>query len=65
MCIRDSGTTVQLPGTADTGQKMAEMVLASTINIPPLIYANQGGVVGVYVSRDIDFSSVYRLEAHQ
>lgn len=59
------GTTVQLPGTADTGQKMAEMVLASTINIPPLIYANQGGVVGVYVSRDIDFSSVYRLEARQ
>lgn len=60
-----AGTTVQLPGTADTSQKMAEMVLASTINIPPLIYANQGGVVGVYVSRDIDFSSVYRLEARQ
>ena len=32
-----------------------------TINIPPLIYQNQGGIVGIYVARDVDFSSVYEL----
>ena len=37
-------------------------MLDSTINIPPLIYQNQGGIVGIYVARDVDFSSVYGLE---
>ncbi len=36
-------------------------MLDSTINIPPLIYQNQGGIVGIYVARDVDFSSVYEL----
>ena len=40
----------------------AEKVLDSTINIPPLIYQNQGGIVGIYVARDVDFSSVYELK---
>jgi type IV secretion system protein VirB10 len=38
-------------------------ILDSTINIPPLIYQNQGAVVGIYVARDVDFSSVYELKA--
>jgi type IV secretion system protein VirB10 len=38
-------------------------VLDSTINIPPLIYQNQGAIVGIYVARDVDFSSVYELKA--
>jgi type IV secretion system protein VirB10 len=42
--------------------KLAEKVLDSTINIPPLIYQNQGGIVGIYVARDVDFSSVYELK---
>jgi type IV secretion system protein VirB10 len=37
-------------------------VLEATINIPPLLYQNQGSVVGVYVARDVDFSKVYALE---
>jgi len=55
------GDTIVLPSTTANGSKLAEKVLDSTINIPPLIYQNQGGIVGIYVARDIDFSSVYAL----
>ena len=53
--------TVVLPSTTANTNKLAEKVLESTINIPPLIYQNQGGIVGVVVAHDIDFSSVYAL----
>ncbi|KQY88256.1 type IV secretion system protein VirB10 [Pelomonas sp. Root1444] len=53
--------TVVLPSTTTNTSKLAEKVLDSTINIPPLIYQNQGGIVGIYVARDLDFSSVYDL----
>jgi type IV secretion system protein VirB10 len=56
------GTTVVLPSTAGNTSKLAEKVLDSTINIPPLIYQNQGGIVGIYVARDVDFWSVYALQ---
>jgi type IV secretion system protein VirB10 len=55
--------TIVLPGTAATTSRLAEKVLDSTINIPPLVTVHQGSVVAVYVSRDLDFSGVYRLEA--
>lgn len=55
------GSTVVLQSTTTNSDKLAEKVLDSTINIPPLIYQNQGGVVGIYVARDVDFSSVYEL----
>lgn len=55
------GSTVVLSNTSGTGSKLAEKILESTINIPPLIYSNQGSVVGVYVARDVDFSKVYGL----
>ena len=54
--------TVVLPSTTANTSKIAEKVLDSTINIPPLIYQNQGGIVGIYVARDVDFSSVYELK---
>ncbi len=53
--------TVLLPSTTANTNKLAEKVLDSTINIPPLIYQNQGGIVGIVVAHDIDFSSVYAL----
>ena len=53
--------TIVLPSTTASTSKLAEKVLDSTINIPPLIYQNQGGIVGIYVARDVDFSSVYEL----
>jgi type IV secretion system protein VirB10 len=58
-----SGGTVVLPNTMATGSRLAEKVLESTINIPPLITTHQGSVVSVYVSRDLDFAGVYRLVA--
>ena len=54
--------TIVLPSTTENTSKLAEKVLDSTINIPPLIYQNQGGIVGIYVARDVDFSSVYALQ---
>ena len=57
------GGTVVLPSTVSQTSKLAEKILESTINIPPLIYQNQGGIVGIYVARDVDFSSVYELKA--
>jgi type IV secretion system protein VirB10 len=55
--------TVILPSTTSNTSKLAEKVLDSTINIPPLIYQNQGGIVGIYIARDVDFSTVYDLKA--
>jgi type IV secretion system protein VirB10 len=54
--------TIVLPSTTANTSKLAEKVLESTISIPPLIYQNQGGIVGIYVARDVDFSSVYELQ---
>ncbi|KQV46977.1 type IV secretion system protein VirB10 [Pelomonas sp. Root1217] len=57
----DQGDTIVLPSTTANTSKLAEKVLDSTINIPPLVYRNQGGIVAIYVARDVDFSSVYDL----
>jgi type IV secretion system protein VirB10 len=59
---RGNGDTIVLPSTTSNTSKLAEKVLESTINIPPLIYQNQGGIVGIHVARDVDFSSVYELQ---
>ena len=59
----NGSNTLLLPTTTDNSSKLAEKVLDSTINIPPLIYQNQGGIVGIYVARDVDFSAVYQLKA--
>lgn len=59
---KGQANTVVLPSTTANTSKLAEKVLDSTINIPPLIYQNQGGIVGIYVARDVDFSSVYELK---
>lgn len=58
---QSQGSTVVLSSTTSSTSKLAEKVLDSTINIPPLIYRNQGGIVAIHVARDVDFSSVYEL----
>ena len=57
-----SGNTFVFPATTANASKLAEKVLDSTINIPPLIYRNQGGIVGIVVAHDVDFSGVYQLQ---
>lgn len=49
--------------TSDAAQNMATEALKSTINIPPTLYKNQGEQVGIYIARDLDFSSVYDVAA--
>jgi type IV secretion system protein VirB10 len=49
--------------TGDAAQEMAAEALRNTINIPPTLYKNQGEQVGIYVARDLDFSSVYDVAA--
>jgi len=50
-----TGNTIVLPSTTSSTSKLAEKVLDQ----------NQGGIVGIYVARDVDFSSVYELKAVQ
>ncbi len=49
--------------SATTGNRMAELVLQSTINIKPTLYKNQGDRATIVVARDLDFGSVYALHA--
>lgn len=48
--------------TGDATTDMASIALQNTINIPPTLYKNQGDQVGIYIARDLDFSSVYDVE---
>ena len=48
--------------TSDTSQNIAEKVLDQYINLPPIIYIEEGKTIQIYVQQDIDFSSVYRLK---
>ncbi|WP_281661158.1 type IV secretion system protein VirB10 [Microvirgula aerodenitrificans] len=60
----NSGSNGQfnLNSTGDAAQNMATEALKNTINIPPTLYKNQGEQVGIYVARDLDFSSVYDVK---
>lgn len=49
--------------SAATGNRMAERILESTINIKPTLYKNQGDRAMIFVARDLDFSGVYVLHA--
>ncbi len=60
-----SGNYDYTQNTRQNTQEMATKVLEEFIKIEPTLYKNQGDLVGVYVNRDIDFSSVYRLKVKQ
>ncbi len=53
--------TYAFQDTMDTGNRMSEKVLDSTINLKPVMYANQGETLAIFVARDLDFESVYKL----
>lgn len=54
---------INFSSTGDAAQNMAAEALRNTINIPPTLYKNQGEQVGIYIARDLDFSSVYDVAA--
>ncbi|WP_434776858.1 type IV secretion system protein VirB10 [Neisseria sp. Ec49-e6-T10] len=45
----------------DAAEEMATEALKNSINIPPTGYVNQGSLINVMVSRDVDFSKVYEV----
>jgi type IV secretion system protein VirB10 len=51
--------TINLSSTGGATQNAATEALRNSINIPPTLYKNQGEQVGIYIARDLDFSSVY------
>lgn len=59
-----NGTTViDLGGSSSNGAgDVASKIIEQTSNIPPSIVKHQGDKVTIYVARDVDFSSVYRLK---
>ena len=59
----ENNNTIVLSSTSQQAQRLPEKILDSTINIPPILTQNQGGLVGIYVARDVDFSTVYALRA--
>lgn len=58
-----SGNTFNLGSTGSSASSVVQTVLNNSLNIPPTLYRNQGGRIGIYVARDLDFSTVYRLKA--
>lgn len=58
----NSGNVVY-SNTKDSSDEIVKEILKSTSNIPPTIYKNQGEPVGIYLARDLNFSTVYRLRS--
>ncbi|OCG40856.1 type IV secretion system protein VirB10 [Gilliamella sp. Bif1-4] len=50
-----------LENTQENSEELAKTVLEQMGDIKPTLYKNQGDKVGIFVARDIDFSSVYSL----
>ncbi|MBM3552262.1 MAG: TrbI/VirB10 family protein [Alphaproteobacteria bacterium] len=52
---------IQINNSTGAANNAAAIVVDRSINIPPTLTKNQGELVNVFVARDLDFSSVYRL----
>ncbi|ARO34369.1 type IV secretion system protein VirB10 (plasmid) [Rhizobium sp. NXC14] len=57
--LQDSDVEAQ--NTTSAGQQAAAIAVEQSINIPPTLMKHQGELVSIFVARDLDFSSVYRL----
>lgn len=59
--LQKSGTQNYLQNTQNESANIAQTIIEKMGDIEPTLYKNQGDKVGVFVARDIDFSSVYSL----
>ena len=59
--LSNMGNSSTFSSTQQAAQQMATESLKNTINIPPTIIVNQGARIGIFVARDVNFSSVYQL----
>ena len=57
----ETAQTVVYENSEEATDELVKEIIKSTSNIPPTIYKNQGDKVGIYISRDLDFGTVYRL----
>lgn len=58
-----NNTVIGFPNTVQGTQDVMTEVLKQSANIPPTLRKHQGGVVNIYVARDLDFRTVYSLKA--
>jgi len=54
-------SNIQVTNTTTSGNNAAAIAVEQSINIPPTLIKHQGELVSIFVARDLDFSSVYRL----
>lgn len=47
--------------TGNSGKEAAAIAVEQSASIKPTLHKNQGELVAIFVARDLDFSSVYRL----
>ena len=52
---------VDADNTTSAGKQAATIAVEQSINIAPTLLKHQGELVSIFVARDLDFSSVYRL----
>lgn len=57
--LQDSDVDAQ--NTTSAGQQAAAIAVEQSINIPPTLMKHQGELVSIFIARDLDFSTVYRL----
>lgn len=57
----NSNNNIVYSNSQSTSDEIIKEILKSTSNIPPTIYRGQGSTVGIYLSRDLNFESVYKL----
>lgn len=57
--------TLQFSNTANSGQQAAQIALQHSVDIPPTLTKDQGGIVKVFVARDLYFGNVYGFRTAQ
>jgi len=53
---------IRIDESSNAGKEAAGIALENQINIPPTLEKHHGEMVNIFVARDLDFSSVYRLK---